>query len=301
MSKQLSMKRFLKNDQLEMVEKYMKYLIKRVQDYAGEFDIQLRNGYLSIYYKGNSLAKVSPKPKNNEFLFEVNKTFKFDKIIESKKDHRFPVKEIMKNGSDGYQKARVPAHQVHSFFNAQMINKLASAIKKTGFSEEITFEQSLITDNWNRKDFIIIDRQIQLQGSRANRMDLLALKERQNGKYNFVVLEVKIGNNKELKSEVTYQLESYTRLIENNFEIFKESYEENYRQKRYLNILGYKNDVYDEDWTKEIEIEDSVEGRVVVGLYSGIGSRYIRDLINDKPKMEKVIHRCWNRLPKDIT
>lgn len=291
MSKQLSMKRFLKNDQLEMIEKHMGYLIKRVQEYSGEFDMQLRNDYVNIYYKGNSLAKLTPKPKNNEFVFEVHTEF-----IEPINDERLPAKNFFKKGSNKYQKARIPAHQVHSFFKAQTIDALAKSIKQKGFSEEMTFEQSLITDNWNRKDFIIIDRQVQLQGSRANRMDLLALKESQEGKYNFVVLEVKLGNNKELQGKVADQFKSYIDLIKNNFNTFKECYEENYRQKRRLGILGYKNDVYDEDWPDEIEIEDNVEGRIVVGLYSGIGSRYIRDLVNYEPEIEKVIHQCWNRL-----
>jgi len=45
-------------------------------------------------------------------------------------------------------------------FQKKYLDKLFSNIKEVNYSEEITFEQMLITDNSDRSDLIIIDRQV---------------------------------------------------------------------------------------------------------------------------------------------
>lgn len=65
----------------------------------------------------------------------------------------------------------------------------------------------LITDNLDRDELILIDRQV--PDTKLNRrMDLLALKQTQGSQYRFLVLEVKMGNNPELKDKVANQVSS---------------------------------------------------------------------------------------------
>jgi hypothetical protein len=75
---------------------------------------------------------------------------------------------------------------------------------------------------------------------------------------------------------------------------FKKSYEENYRQKRLLGVLGGSK------WRDRIEIEDtndSVEGRIVVGFYSGTGQKRLDNLLAKHKDLGGHIDCCWHRLP----
>ena len=160
---------------------------------------------------------------------------------------------------------------------------LKANIKKVNYGEEIAFEQTLMTDNLGRKDFIIIDRQVQ-GGGLPGRMDLLAVKKNPNGKYSLLVLEVKLGNNKELEGEVLGQLDKYVSAINKNFSDFKECYEKNYAQKKELGLLP--------KGPKLIEIDGEVEGKIVVGSYSKIGKEAITKLkeLNDKYSIQQFSH-----------
>ena len=290
MTKALSIVRSLSSKKLEMIKSDLEFLLESVRNSNGELDLQLRSGYINIYYKGNSLAKISPNPKTNSYKFEVNSSFELPKAIGGLKDTRLNVKTIFGKATTGdYEVANIPADLVHPFFQKKVVKKLQSQIKKHGYGEEITFEQSLITDNLNDENVIIIDRQIQMSGEKG-RMDLLALKRKKRGVYSFVILEVKLGDNKELKSDVAQQLKKYTRTIDTNFEIFSECYQENYKQKRILNTIG--NDT----WPDEIKIEKPVDGRIVVGLYSGYGDSQLQSLIIKHPNLENKIIRFWHKI-----
>ena len=54
---------------------------------------------------------------------------------------------------------------------------MASKVKKNYFQEEIIYEQMLMTDNVNRDDLLIIDRQVIDKVSKT-KMDLLTLKRK---------------------------------------------------------------------------------------------------------------------------
>ena len=70
------------------------------------------------------------------------------------------------------------------------------------------------------------------------RMDLLALKKVKDNEYNFVILEVKLGNNKELAGKVANQLDAYVKHIDANFQEWKDSYEKTYSQMREAGLFG---------------------------------------------------------------
>ena len=117
----------------------------------------------------------------------------------------------------------------------------------------------LITDNLNRKDFIMIDRQVTETGMDA-KLDLLALRKGKGNQFCFEVIEVKLGNNKELSLDVGEQLSRYTKHIKSNIKDWIHCYKEVYGQLKTLRLLDKL------PW-KEIEIGQEVKGLVVVGGY----------------------------------
>ena len=66
---------------------------------------------------------------------------------------------------------------------------------------------------------------------------MLALKQSQGNQYQFLVLEVKMGNNPELKDKVAEQIKSYVTHITKHFQGNKTCYEKNYSQIKFVGYL----------------------------------------------------------------
>ena len=109
-------------------------------------------------------------------------------------------------------------------------------------------------------------------------MDLLALSQVKGNQYRFLVVEVKLGNNLELRQEVSKQLAQYISHIEKHFTDYKKCYEQHFVQKRELGILDIPK-------TTSIEIIPGVKGLIIVGGYSKIGSAMIRYLKESYPSL----------------
>jgi len=166
------------------------------------------------------------------------------------------------------------------FLQQKHINQFCSRIKKVNYGEEIVFEQALITDNLERDDLIIIDRQITDKALSRKRMDLLAIEqiEAKSNKYRFLVIEVKLGNNPELENDVAKQLDGYVKHIEKHFNDYKMCYEKMYEQKCQIGLLNARAFL-------SIEIEKPVKGVVVVGGYSILARKSITDLKATFPEL----------------
>ena len=208
--------------------------------------------------------------QKSKYSIRINK--KFDPVGSAQKDSkkRFPNELFKKSGKD-YYSISIEPEKLLKFFQINIINALSSNIKKVNYGEEITFEQSLMTDNLDNENFIIIDRQIS-GGGLPGRMDLLGLRKIDRGFYRLVVLEVKLGVNSELKGEVVTQIEKYMDAISDNISGFQECYEKNYQQKKEMGL-------FPDSFPDVIKIDEKVEGKIVVGLYSKIGRRYIDELM----------------------
>lgn len=73
-----------------------------------------------------------------------------------------------------------------------------------------------------------------MDNTSRTKMDLLALAQKESDECQFCVIEVKPGNNKELKGPVIDQLKGYLQRIPDNFEEFKRCYETSVKQKEAL-------------------------------------------------------------------
>ena len=267
----MEIKRYFSVNNLKRIKKDFKFLIKFVNTSYGEFDFAIRNDYFNIYYKGNSLAKVEPK-KNSLYKISINVKF-FDK---TKADN--PKFYISKSVSGSYISLTLSTKQLHPFLQKKHMTEFASRIKTVHNGEEIDFEQSLITDNLNKQNIIFIDRQVTDTILKRKRLDLLALRQIKGNKYKFLVSEVKLGNNTELKNKVATQLDFYVKHIKDNFVDYKKCYELNFEQKNELGLLNSNSN--------KIEIIEPVEGIILVGGYSGIAKSQISELKKSFPHLE---------------
>lgn len=265
----MKIKRYFSAENLIRVKNDFKFLFKLLDTSFGEYDFAIRDNYFNIYYKGNSLAKVEPK-KNNLYKISINSKF-FDN---TKADS--PNFYTSKNNSNNII---LTNKQLHRFFQRKHLIEFASRIKKVHNGEEIDFEQSLITDNLNREDFIFIDRQVTDTELKRKRLDLLALEQVEGNQYKFVVSEVKLGNNGELKSKVASQLDGYVKHITDNFNDYRKCYEKHFEQKRKLGLI--KTPAID-----NIKIVEPVEGIILVGGYSGIAKKHIKELNTTYPHLK---------------
>lgn len=259
--------RFFNQTNFKRMKDDFKFLFEIIkdEDFRGELDLALRDNYFNLYYKGNSLAKVEFN-KGNSYKISINE--KFFKDTGAAKDKRFPEAEEKRN----YFETILDKKLLYPFFQKKYIKQFISKIRKVNNGEEITLEQAIITDNLDREDIIIIDRQIEDKGLKK-RMDLLALRQVKNNKneYNFCVIEVKLGNNPELKNEVANQLNTYVSHIKKYFNDYKHCYEKQYEQKIKLNLIFNPKH-------GSIEIIRPVKGLIVVVGYSGIAKAQIAQL-----------------------
>ena len=228
------------------------FLVNKIKQSGFEYGLQIRDNYLNLYYKGNSLGKISYRKSEN--LYEIRIHRKFMEGIGS------VINRFEHSVDREYLLFTLKSKQLHPFFSTRNLLLMGQKVKEVQFQEEIVFEQMLLTDNINRNDLIIIDRQVVDRNS-STKMDLLALKKNKAGKYQFCVLEVKLGNNLELKGKVFMQLSGYIERITRNFQQYKECYEKNVSQKHGLGLLPE---------VPAVDIVEGVLGVVVVGGYSGL-------------------------------
>ncbi|MBN2396321.1 MAG: hypothetical protein JXC36_07655 [Candidatus Atribacteria bacterium] len=266
--------RFLNQKNLTRIKNDFKFLIKMIQgkNYMGEFDLALRDNYFNLYYKGNSLAKVVFS-KGNSYKISIHE--KFFKNTGAYHDTRFSA---TKKGD--YFEINLDTKLLHLFFQKKYIKQFISKIREVNNGEEITLEQAIITDNLEREDIILIDRQIADKDYRK-RMDLLALRQlgKDKNQYSFCVIEVKLGNNPQLKNEVANQLNDYVSHIEKYFDDYRDCYEKQYKQKRELGLnIGPKYN--------SIKIVRPVKGLIAVVGYSGIAKTQIAQLKSKYPILD---------------
>lgn len=266
--------RYLSPETYEAVKKDLGFLIEKIEQSGYEYGLQIRDDYLNLYYKGNSLGKISYYKSKD--LYEVRIHRKFAEGIGETALKRFKYSREKE-----YFVFTLAGKQLHPLFSSRNLLLMGQKVKEAQFQEEIVFEQMLLTDNADRDDLVIIDRQVVDRNS-STKMDLLAVKRNEAGDYQFCVIEVKLGNNTELKAKVFTQLSGYIERIENNFDVYKECYEKNILQKQELGLLqkGIK-----------VNVVSGVLGVVVVGGYSGLAKKSIAEL-KSRHLGIKVLHIC---------
>lgn len=257
------MNRFFSPSNFKEIKKDVSFLIEKIKQSYFEFDFQIREDYFNLYYRGNSLGKVETIGQNR---YKITVHEKFITKIQEK----FNPKRDLKSGRVTFM---IEAKKMPSFYSATNLRSMAQKVKDVNFQEELAYEQMLIAANVGRSEFIIIDRQVKVMD--GGKMDILALaKVKDSDNYQFCIIEVKMGNNKELARDVSKQLKGYQSNIENKFEIYKECYELNFKQKQDLGL--FEKDI-------KVNIVPKVLSIVVVGGYSGLAMKQIEKLREHDP------------------
>ncbi|MFC1792662.1 hypothetical protein ACFL3Q_03645 [Planctomycetota bacterium] len=262
--------RYFSADILPTIKSDFVFLVKKIIQSGFEYDLQIRDGYFNLYYRGNSLGKVSYRKQKERYTVEIHEKF----VSKNAK-----LKEEFEHRPGKYFSFTVPRGEVHRFFRSEHLRKMGTRVREVNYQEETTFEQMLITDNVGSSDVIIIDRQIE-DRAHPTKMDLLALVRKEKDDYQFCIIEVKLGNNPELRGDVNEQLAGYKKRVSDNFDDYRKCYEVNLSQKQELGLLG-------EDLN--INIVPGVLGVVIVGGYSGIAEKSIEELKKNHPDL-KVLH-----------
>ena len=245
--------RYLDEPNVDRLARDFRFLLKTVANSYGELELAFREGRVSVYYRGNSLAVIVFRPAG-KYRIDIHRRFLEDLDPETQAEFTF---------SGSYGQVTVDAHGAHRILQRRNVGRLMKAIRDVNHSEELTFEQILIADNPPSREFLLIDRQV-TDHHMPRRLDLLGLRRLENGRYGFVVIEVKLGKNGELSEAVAEQLEHYVRHIRDEAPAaYARCYEKTYAQKRRLKLIA------GDDMPDEIEIDGShVEGLVVVGGYT---------------------------------
>jgi len=245
--------RYLTKPNVDRLGRDFKFLLETVAGSYGELELAFREGRVSVYYRGNSLAVIVFRPAD-KYRIDIHERFLAGLDPETRA-------QFTLTGS--YGQATVDARDAHRILQRRNVGRLMKAIRDVNHSEELTFEQILIADNPPSREFLLIDRQVTDHHMRR-RLDLLGLRRLESGRYGFVVIEVKLGKNGELSEAVAEQLEHYVRHIRDEApQAYARCYEKTYAQKRHLGLIA------GDGMPDEIEIDGSeVEGLVVVGGYT---------------------------------
>ncbi|HEX9973883.1 MAG TPA: hypothetical protein VGD14_17570, partial [bacterium] len=148
------MKRHLGDENFEKFLKDFDFLFETIRESKGELDLRLRGDYFNLYYQGNSLAKVSFRGMKYEI--SIHKKFIGQGKI-FKNEDRF---QITNDGKSSYSSILLNSTLLRPLFQQKYLSALYRKIREVNYSEELKFEQMLITDNFDREDFFILDRQV---------------------------------------------------------------------------------------------------------------------------------------------
>lgn len=264
-------KRYLRPENHERVQRDFKPVIRLINSSHGEYSLQLREDCFNIYYQGNSIAKVEPN-KNGTYTASIHSEFVKD-LLEDLDKYSDIKHSANDRNSNGYLRFRIQPDNLRRFFQRKHLNRMSGKIRSVHNGEEITMEQVIVTDNPPSRDYIIIDRQV-ADHANWSRVDLLSLRRDSNDKYHFVVIEVKLGRNPELRDKAGEQVSSYVGHIRENMDGYSDCYELNYQQKKALGLFG-------EEMPDSIAInreKSSVKGLVVSCGYSRIADENIKSL-----------------------
>jgi hypothetical protein len=271
----MAIKRYLSESELERLRSELGFLVDTVLASKGELFLALRRdygpgvGYLNIYSRGNSLAKIVFLKRGG---YAVEISCEFFGSDEKKRESRLAkfLPELRRHNRSGNRyRWTVDARQLRTLLQRANVRTLIHGIRHRDFTEELWFEQTLIADNLGRDDFIIIDRQVDEPNDDRGRLDLLALERVDGDNYIFVPLEVKLGNNVELAHDVRDQIERYVERIEEKFDDYKACYEKAYEQLRQLGLI--------QAGPERINLVRGTDGMVVVGGYAGLARDAIAD------------------------
>jgi len=204
-----------------------------------DLDLFIRNGYINVYFKGNSILKLTERKRTGTYAVEIH-----SKYIQGMK-----IQDLHNEKSTRSLVNRIP--------------QLKENILQHGKpSLEIEYEQLIVRANNNEKrnntDYYIIDRQYTL--GRGYRIDLMGVywpNPRRRGDLVYpCLLEIKFALNSDIQ-KVDQQLLDYYRLIAENPKEVAEDLQSSLMQRISLGL--FNQDKKRLDALKTIRISPKIE------------------------------------------
>ncbi|NQT80762.1 MAG: hypothetical protein HQ555_10290 [Candidatus Aminicenantes bacterium] len=246
------------------------------------FMVEIRNNFLDLYFLGHG---IEVRKKNARYYLIASKKF-YPEL-------RLPAKLIKVVKDYGHNRWQISFDDIENE-NSISFNEIMTWIilkivehRKGDISEGVS-EINHFIDNRaiGKNGILIIDRQVVYPGITDCRIDLLGLKRLNDGKFTFVVLELKNKNNTDIANVFTKQVKRYIDLVYDKYEDFKSTYERVLKQKIQLRLL--KRIECNIASKSEISKRD-IEGIIVLDNYN------IKSDLKDDGLLHRAL-RDWKKL-----
>src|SRR3972149_11352243 len=117
-------RRYFSKDSFKSIKNDLKFLIGIIIKSGFEYDLQIRDDYFNLYYRGNSLAKVTPpKPDHNSYEISIHE--KFFSGTGAEKDKRWRLTSERKGD---YISLNLSGDLLHPFFQIKHLKEFGSKI-----------------------------------------------------------------------------------------------------------------------------------------------------------------------------
>lgn len=283
-------KRYLSKENCRRAKTELAFLIRHLSSprFRGDLAIEFRGpSVLSVYDRGFRLAQVR---FGRDGLYRVTTHVKFvcsTPLDPAGEGSRFVGST---DSAQNYVTFTVSPDEIHALLQSNYIARMRSRIKEISHKEEIGVAHFIAADTMNeRTDVVVIDREVgdSAPDHRGERLDLLALQQVELGKYRFLAIEVKLGNNPELNTvaqkragarSAVGQVEGYRDQIETYFDDYAACYARNIAQKLELGLLN-------NSWSEAPTIVRGAQAMLVVAGYGGIAKRNLDVIARDHPDL----------------
>ena len=210
----------------------LKFIRRFERSYRKSFMIEIRNNFLDLYFLGHTV-EVKGTAKTGYYLM-ASDTFKPKESLQER------LKKIIKRSK--HKKWQIFFKDIKSYldFKKIMTAVMAKIVEhsKGNISEGVSEVNHFINNRTitDESKILIIDRQIVYPGLRESRIDLLGLKKLNNGKFGFVIIELKNKTNKDI-GDVFKQTQRYIDVLRRHYDDFRKTYKKVLDQKIKLRLL----------------------------------------------------------------
>ena len=217
--------------------------MRNIKYIGRDIDIQVRDNYINLYYKGASLTKFEWK-SNGKYSIEISE--EYFKPAEPEGFIEFRLKRQRDKSKIWICKFdNTSINKLEKKFK-EIVLQLKRNIRYLGKGQENAFEQLFIDNNLKEKynpEFIILDRQIVV--GKLDRLDLIALsKIQKSDKYRINLIELKYGEDPRIPDVHNEQLNKYYTMFFNDYEHIATEYENIIKQKIAISRWPYSKIKY---------------------------------------------------------
>ena len=270
----------------DLMKSNLRFILKFEHKHKKSFTVEIRDNFLDFYFLGHG---IEVKRRKAEYYLSASKEFN--------PKPRLPdnLKKVVKGSGRRRNRWQISFDDLkgkhYKSFEKIMTSIILKIVehRKGDISEGVSEINHFIDNRTLEKNgILIIDRQVVYPSKSDCRIDLLGLKRLNNGKFTFVVLELKNKNNSDIANVFTEQVKRYIDLVHDKYEAFRLTYKEVLKQKNELGLL--KQIECDIALESEISKRD-IEGIVVLDNYN----------IKNDLKEDGLLHRAledWKKLRK---